>query len=190
MIYGNGLRITQSPTEVAITYEMIHDTRVIVLDDRPHMDGDVRQWMGNSRGRWEGDTLVVETANFTNRTNVGINGNGDPNSEALELTERFTRVDPEMIEYRVTVYDPVVFEAPYTLRLMLTTQPGYSMLEYSCHEGNGAVVNSLSGERVYERQVAEAIAEGRPIPERATRHNQIRNGVPDPEDVININAGE
>ena len=190
VIYGNGLRITQSPNQIAISYEMIHDTRVIRLDDRPQLDDDIRQWMGSARGHWEGDTLIVESLNFTDRTNLGVNGNGSPNSEALHLTERFRRVDPEMIEYIITVNDPVAYEAPYTLRLMLTTQPDYSMLEYSCHEGNGAVSNSLSGERTYERQVEEAIAAGRPIPDRAVNHNQIRNGVPDPEDIININAGE
>jgi hypothetical protein len=188
VIYGNGVRITQDPESVAISYEMIHDTRIIPLDARAHIDDGIRQWMGNARGRWEGDTLVVETANFTDRTNVGTNGGGAPNSEQFKLTERFTRVDPDMIEYVATVDDPVVFTAPFTMRLMITTQPNYSMLEYSCHEGNGAVSHSLSGERVYEKQVADALARGLPIPARATEHNQIRNGVAD--EVFNINAGE
>jgi len=190
VIYGNGVRITQQPGAVAINYEMIHDTRVIRLDDRPALASDIEQWMGHARGRWEGDTLVVESSNFTDRTNLGVNGNGAPNSEALQLTETFRRVDPEMIEYVVTVDDPVAYAAPYTIRLMLTSQPNYDMLEYSCHEGNGAVVNSLSGERVYERQVAEAIEQGLPAPPRATEHSQIRNGIPEPENVININAGD
>ena len=189
VIYGNGVRITQNPSSVAITYEMIHDTRLIALDGRPHVGDGIRQWMGNARGRFEGDTLVVESRNFTDRTNLGTNGNGTPNSEALVLTERFTRVDPEMIEYVATVNDPVAYTAPFTLRLMLTTRPGgYELLEYSCHEGNGAVRNSLSGERVYEKQVAEALAKGLPPPARATEHNQIRNGVA--ERPFNINAGE
>jgi hypothetical protein len=188
VIYGNGVRITQDPQSVAISYEMIHDTRIIPLDGRPHLEDGIRQWMGNARGRWEGDTLVVETANFTDRTNVGTNGGGAPNSEQFKLTEKFTRVDPDMIEYVATVDDPVVHTAPYTIRLMITTQPDYSLLEYSCHEGNGAVSHSLSGERVYEKQVADALAKGLPIPARATEHNQIRNGVAD--EVFNINAGE
>ena len=190
VIYGNGLRITQSPEAVAITYEMIHDTRVIPLDGRAALEPDMRQWMGSARGRWDGDTLVVESTGFTDRTNIGVNGNGAPNSEALKLTERFTRVDPDMIEYVATVEDPVAFTAPFTLRLMITKRPGYDMLEYSCHEGNGAVRNALSGERVYEKQVADALAKGLPPPARATEHEQIRNGVPDPSIVIDINAGE
>ena len=189
VIYGNGVRITQQPQAVAISYEMIHDTRVIRLDDRPELNTDIEQWMGAARGHFEGDTLVVESSNFTNRTSIGVNGNGTPNSEALKLTERFRRIDPEMIEYVVTVEDPIAYTAPYTIRLMLTTQPNYDLLEYSCHEGNGAVRNSLSGERVYEKQVAEALARGLPPPARATEHAQIRNGG---EDVVpfNINAGE
>ena len=116
---------------------------------------------------------------------------GTANSESLKLTERLRRVDPEMIEYRVTVEDPVTLTAPFTMRLMLTTQPGYTFLEYSCHEGNGAVPNSLSGERAYERQVAEAVAEGLPAPRRATNHNEIRNGEGvDLSDPFDINAGE
>jgi hypothetical protein len=190
VIYGNGLRITQNPEAVAITYEMIHDTRIIPLDGRPALQTDIRQWMGSARGRWDGDTLVVESAGFTDRTNLGVNGNGSPNSEALEVTERFTRVDPDMIEYIATVSDPVAYTAPYTLRLMITKRPGYEMLEYSCHEGNGAVRNALSGERFYEKQVAEALAKGLAPPARATEHEQIRNGIPDPSAVIDINAGE
>ena len=190
VIYGNGVRITQNPQALAITYEMIHDTRVIPLDGRAPLDAGIRQWIGSARGRFEGDTLVVESANFTDRTNLGTNGNGPPNSEALKLTERFTRVDPEMIEYVATIEDPVAYTAPFTLRLTITARPEFEILEYSCHEGNGAVRNSLSGERVYERQVAEALAKGLPPPARATEHNQIRDGIPDPADVIDINAGE
>ncbi|HEY5666935.1 MAG TPA: hypothetical protein VIV64_09455 [Gammaproteobacteria bacterium] len=187
-IYGNGVRIAQSPDSVAINYEMIHDTRIIRLDDRPPLDGEIRQWVGAARGYWDGATLVVESGNFNDRTNTA---GGAPNSDAMKLTERFRRVDPEMIEYVVTVDDPVALTAPFTMRLMLTTQPGYMFLEYSCHEGNGAVPNSLSGERAYERQVAEAAANGLPPPRRAVNHNEIRNG--DGVDIsqpFDINAGE
>jgi len=190
VIYGNGLRIVQNPEAVAVSYEMIHDTRIIPLDGRPHADGNIRQYMGNARGHWEGDTLVVETTNFTDKTNVGVNGNGAPNSGELKLTERFTRVDPQMIEYTATINDPVAFTAPFTMRLMITATPGYQMYEYSCHEGNGAVRNSLSGERVYERQVAQALAKGLPAPPRAVRHEEIRNGPVEGERLFNINAGE
>ena len=190
VIYGNGVRIAQNPDFVAISYEMIHDTRIIALDGRPQIGDGIRQYMGNARGHFEGDTLVVKTTNFTDKTNVGVNGNGPPNSESLELTERFTRVDPEMIEYIATVKDPIAFTAPFTLRLMITTQPNYQMLEYSCHEGNGAVLHSLSGERVYEQQVAEAIANGLPIPARATEHGEIRNAEFEDVRLFDINAGE
>jgi hypothetical protein len=114
-----------------------------------------------------------------------------PNTEQLKLTERLTRVDPAMIEYVATVDDPGAFTAPWSLRVMITSRPGYEVLEYSCHEGNGAVGHSLSGERVYERQVAEAKAKGLPPPARATNHEQIRNGVPgEGQRYFDINAGE
>jgi hypothetical protein len=191
VIYGNGVRITQNPTSVAISYEMIHDTRIIPLDGRPPLDSGIRQWMGSARGRFEGDTLVIETTNFTDRTSVGSNGGGVPNTEQLKITERLTRVDPAMIEYVATIDDPGAFTAPWTLRVMITSRPGYEVLEYSCHEGNGAVGHSLSGERVYERQVAEAKAKGLPIPARAVNHEQIRNGVPgEGQRYFDINAGE
>jgi hypothetical protein len=191
VIYGNGLRITQNPESVAISYEMIHDTRIIPLDGRPALDNGIRQWMGSARGRFEGDTLVVETTNFTDRTSIGVNGGGVPNTEQLKLTERFTRIDPQMIEYVATVDDPGAFTAPWTMRLMITSRPEYEVLEYSCHEGNGAVAHALSGERAYEVQVAEAKAKGLPIPERAIEHEQIRNGVPaEGQRVFDINAGE
>ena len=190
VIYGNGLRIAQNPEAVAISYEMIHDTRIIPLDGRPALENGIRQWMGSARGHFEGDTLVVETTNFTDRTSIGTNGGGVPNSEQLKLTERFTRVDPAMIEYVATVNDPGAFTAPWTLRLMITSRPGYDVLEYSCHEGNGAVGHSLSGERAYERQVEEAKAKGLPIPERAVEHNQIRNGPAEGAEIFDINAGE
>jgi hypothetical protein len=191
VIYGNGVRIAQNPESVAISYEMIHDTRIIPLDGRAPLDSGIRQWMGSARGRFEGDTLVVETTNFTSRTSVGSNGGGVPNTEQLKITERLTRVDPAMIEYVATIDDPGAFTAPWTLRVMLTSSPGYEVLEYSCHEGNGAVGHSLSGERVYEKQVAEAKAKGLPIPARAVNHEQIRNGVPgEGQRYFDINAGE
>ena len=187
-IYGNGVNIAQSPNAVAITYEMIHDTRIIRLDRRDSADDVPAQWMGTARGHWEGDTLVVESTGFNDRSNLT---GGAPGSTELKLTERFRRVDPEMIEYRVTIEDTVTLTAPFTLRMMLTTQPGSAFLEYACHEGNEAVRNSLSGERVYERQVAEATAQGLPPPRRATNHNEIRDGAGvDISDPFDINAGE
>jgi hypothetical protein len=191
VIYGNGLRIAQNPESVAISYEMIHDTRIIPLDSRAPVDSGVQQYMGVARGHFEGDTLVVVSTNFTDKTSLGVNGNGPPNSDRLKLTERFTRVDPAMIEYRATVDDPGAYAAPWTVRLMITSRPGYEMYEYSCHEGNFAVRGGLGGERAYERQVAEAKARGLPIPERAVEHEQIRNGLPaEGARPFNINAGE
>ena len=161
VLYGNGIRIAQTPTEVVISYEMIHDTRVIPLDGRPHLGSSIRQYMGDARGHWEGDTLVVETTNFTDRTAFGA-----PHSDKLKLTEWFTRIDPQMIDYRIRVDDPVTFTAPFTLRLTITEQPNYQLYEYSCHEGNSAVRDALSGQRAYDKAVAEAIAKGQPIPPR------------------------
>ena len=114
VLYGNGLRIVQTPNEVVISYEMVHDTRVIPLDGRAaHIGAGIKQYIGDARGHLEGDTLVVETTNFTNKTAV----NGAPHSEKLKLTEWFTRIDPEMIDYRFRVDDPDTFTAPFTMRL-------------------------------------------------------------------------
>ena len=161
VLYGNGLRIVQTPDEVVISYEMVHDTRVIPLDGRAHVGPAIKQYMGNARGRFEGETLVVETTNFTDR--IGFQG---PNSEGLKLTEWFTRIDPQMIDYRIRVDDPTMYTAPFTMRFTITQQPHYQLYEYSCHEGNSAVGNALSGERAYERLVEEAKAKGQPIPPR------------------------
>jgi len=184
-IYGNGIRVAQSPTEVTITYEMIHETRVIRLDGRPHLEEDIDQFTGNARGHWEGDTLVVETRGFNDRISVG----GGPSSAHLRTTERLRRVDPEMLEYRITVEDPDTYTAPFTVRTMWTTQPGYYAYEYSCHEGNFAVGGGLAGERAFERQVAEAKTAGLPIPRRSTGLEVYR----DPEEgaqVFDVNRGE
>jgi hypothetical protein len=161
-IYGNGIIIAQSPNAVSITYEMIHETRVIPLDDRPHLAPELRHYTGNGRGYWDGDTLVVETTGFHPKVRVGSVA---PSPE-MKTVERIRRVDEEMIEYRITYNDPISLEAPYTMRVMWTTQPDYYVWEYGCHEGNGAVGNSLSGERAWERQVAEAIARGEEPPGR------------------------
>lgn len=189
VIYGNGIRIAQTPNEIAISYEMIHDTRIIPLYDRPFVDEEIRSYLGNSRGHWDGDTLVIETRNLTDQTSIGPNGNGTRHSDQMTLTERLTRVDPDMIEYFVTVNDPVAYTAPFTLRMMITRQPGYRLYEYSCHEGNGAVGHSLSGERAFERQVAEAIANGLPVPSREGS-GSIYGAPEEGAEIIDINAGQ
>ena len=187
-IYGNGIRITQSLDAFAITYEMIHETRVIPLDGRAHSSEAIRPYTGNGRGRFQGDTLVVETTNFTDRTGVGAGG---AHSDRLKLVERYRRIDPEMIEYVVTVDDPVTFTAPFTYRIVFTTTPGYQMYEYSCHEGNSAIDHSLSGERDYERRVAEAVAKGLTAPVRVPSAATLE--LPEDRDSIvffDINTGE
>jgi hypothetical protein len=161
-VYGNGARIIQTPDSVVISYEMVHDTRVIPLDNRPPLGDGIHLFMGDSRGHYEGDTLVIESRNFTNRTAVG----GAPHSEQLHMVERFTRVDPEMIDYEIHVDDPATFTVPWTMRMTITSQPGYQIYEYSCHEGNNAMRNALSAERAYEKAAAEAKEKGLPPPER------------------------
>jgi hypothetical protein len=189
VIYGNGIRIAQTPNEVAISYEMIHDTRIIPIYDKPFLDGDIRSYMGNSRGHWDGETLVVETRNLTDRTSIGANGNGTRHSDQMTITERFRRVDPQMIEYIATLSDPVAYTAPFTFRMMITRQPNYRVYEYSCHEGNGAVGHSLSGERAFEREVAAAVAAGLPPPSRDSGMS-IYGPPEEGAEIFDINAGE
>jgi hypothetical protein len=186
VLYGNGIVIAQSPDSVTITYEMVQETRVIPLDNRPHLAGGVTQYNGNARGRWDGDTLVVETRGFTDKTSVG---SGAPNSTGMRTTERIRRIDPDMIEYRITVDDSATYTAPFTVRAIWTTQPGYEVYEYSCHEGNFAVGGGLAGERAYERDVEEAKRNGLPLPRRATMAEIY--GVPaEGAEVFDINQGE
>jgi hypothetical protein len=161
-VYGNGARILQTPDSVVIAYEMVHDTRIIPLDGRQPLGAGIRQYMGDSRGRFEGNTLVIESTNFTDKTALG----GVRHSEQLKLTERFTRIDPQMIDYEVRVEDPLTWERPWTMRMTITQQAGYEIYEYACHEGNMAMRNILSAERAYERAAAEAVAKGLPVPER------------------------
>ena len=189
VIYGNGQRIVQTPDSVVISYEMLADTRVIPLDGREYPDDNVRQWLGSSRGHWEGDTLVIETRNLTDKTSIGGNGIGVRHSKDMVLTERLTRVDPEMIEYIATVDDPLTYVGPFTVRMMVTSQPGYEIFEYSCHEGNRAVSGALGGERLYERLVEEAIANGQPVPERIPSQPNL-DPLPEDESLfIDVNSG-
>ncbi|MBV9745266.1 MAG: hypothetical protein JO099_16010 [Acidobacteriia bacterium] len=157
VIYGNGQQIIQAPGYVTILQEMVHEARVIPLDGRPHASPHVRSYMGDPRGHWEGNTLVVETTNFLgNRTGIGLNGGGTPTSEALKLTERFTPVGPNEMRYEVTVDDPKTFAQPFKIGFPLTQEPGYQNFEYACHEGNYAMFDSLSGARAKERAAAAA----------------------------------
>jgi hypothetical protein len=141
----------RSPGYVALRYEMVHDYRVISLDDRPHLSSSIRQHMGDARGRWEGDTLVVETTNFTDRIGVGLSGGGVPNSLAMRLVERLTRIWNDMIRYEATVHDPQTWTKPWTVAFPLTRMPDYGMYEYACHEGNLGLRYALTGSRAGER---------------------------------------
>ena len=157
VIYGNGQQIVQGKGYVTILQEMVHEARVIPLDNRPHESGRIRSYMGDARGHWEGNTLVVETTNFIGgKTGIGLNGGGVPTSDALTLTERYTRVDPNTLQYEVTVNDPKTYVKPFKVAFPLTQEPGYQNFEYACHEGNYAMFDSLSGARAQEKAAAEA----------------------------------
>jgi len=161
VVYGNGNRIVQAPGQVILSYEMVHDTRVIYTDGRPHVPSKIRQYLGDSRGHWEGTTLVIETTNFTDQTSIGGgNGNGLRHSADLKITERITRVDKDELRYEVHVDDPKTYAKPFTISLPLTSPPGYVLLPYECHEGNYMLKNSLSAERLEDRAIAEDAARG------------------------------
>ena len=146
VIYGNGSQIIQAPGYVAILYEMVHEARIIPIDGPPHPGPEVKSYMGDARGRWEGNTLVVETTNFLpNKTGIGLNGGGTPTSDALRVTERFTRTGVNTMNYQATIDDPKTFTSPFTIGYPITQEPGYQNFEYACHEGNYAMSNSLSG---------------------------------------------
>jgi hypothetical protein len=151
VLYNSGIDITQGPGFVAIRYEMIHDIRIIPLGVRPHLSPSIKQYMGDARGHFEGDTLIVETTNFTERIGVGLSGGGTPNSFAMRLVERLTRVSKDTIRYEATVNDPSTWTAPWTVAFPLTRMPDYGMFEYACHEGNHGLKNALSGSRAEER---------------------------------------
>ena len=150
--YNNNYRIVQIPGYVVILIEMIHDVRIIPIDGRPHVPSGVRQWLGDSRGHWEGNTLVVDTTNFNGKTTFGFIYNG-LTDENYHLTERFTRTDPDTILYRFTIDDPTVYARPFTgeLTLSRTEDPIY---EYACQEGNYALANMLAGARASEQPAA------------------------------------
>jgi hypothetical protein len=159
VVYGNGQQFVQGLGYVMILQEMVHEARVIPLDGRPHAGPGVRSYMGDPRGHWEGDTLVVETTNFKGgATGTGNNGGGTPTSDALKLTERFTRTGPNEIHYEVTIDDPKTYVRPYTVSFPLTQEPGYQNFEYACHEGNYGLYDSLSGARAKEREAAAKAA--------------------------------
>src|SRR5262245_2185092 len=151
VVYGNGQRIVQAPGVVALSYEMVHDTRLIYTDGRPHINQSISQYLGDSRAHWEGDELVVETTNLTDRTAIGPNGNGNRHSAQMKMTELFKRVADDVLQWQITIDDPVTYARPFTLSLPLTPLDGGRLLPYDCHEGNYAVLQSLGGERAEDR---------------------------------------
>jgi hypothetical protein len=145
--YNNNVQIVQTPQYVLLMYEMIHDARIVPMDGRPHAEAGVRSWMGDSRGRWEGDTLVIDTTNFTDRTNFRGSGAN------LHLVERITRLDADTIEYRFTVEDPTTWTRPWTAAYPMVRSDG-PIYEFACHEGNYGLRDILSGAR-YEEMAAQ-----------------------------------
>ncbi len=148
--YNQNIQLFQTPDYVVILNEMVHDARIVPLDGRDHLPEHIRQWMGDSRGYWEGDTLVVETTNFTDKTasfNPSLSravGDGT----FLHLTERFRRVAEDTLRYEFTVNDPTTFTRPFTA--VLPMKRGEALFEYACHEGNYGLYNILAGARMEE----------------------------------------
>lgn len=151
--YNNNYRIIQSPGYVTILVEMNHDARVIPLDSRPHLAGTIQQWTGDSRGHWDGTTLVVETTNlkFNHQSRFGVGYLNGWSDDRLRVVERFTPSDGNTLTYRATVEDPTVFVRPWTVELSMDRTPG-PLYEVACHEGNYGMSNILSGHRAEERQ--------------------------------------
>jgi hypothetical protein len=153
-IYGNSYQIVQSPGFVAIRYEMIHETRIIPLDGRSHAGRDIRLYMGDARGRWDGQTLVVETTNLNGKESADIVGYGSPDrgaSQGLRIVERFTPVAPNTIAWSVTLDDARTWTRPWTFSMNLTKDSSQPVFEYACHEGNYGLTNILSAARAEEK---------------------------------------
>ena len=160
--YNNAYRIIQIPGYVVMMFEMIHETRIIPIDGRPPLDGRIRQWNGEPRGRWDGNTLVVESTNYNDKGSIATSAatgrmRGIPQTEAMHVLERFTRIDENTIDYSVTITDPKVYTRPWTVKLPLNRDETYQFYEYSCHEGNYALPNALSFGR--KRDAAKASGE-------------------------------
>jgi hypothetical protein len=149
--YNNTYQIFQTPGLVVILDENIHDVRSIAVDGRPQPGPNIRHWNGVSRGRWEGDTLVVETTNYHLRTTFRFPGA----PETMRATERFTRAADDRIDYRFTIDDPGTYTRPWTASLPMLGMPDYVIFEYACHEGNYSIRNALSGAREQEKQLAK-----------------------------------
>jgi hypothetical protein len=151
VVYNNGNEIVQAPGYVAFRNEMIHETRVIPLDGRPTPPASVKSYMGQSRGHFDGNTLVVRTTNLNGRTGMQGNGSMLISSDQTELEERFTPVSANVLQYELTVTDPKTWTQPWKVSFPLKRDPEYQIFEYACHEGNNSMRNILSGSRADER---------------------------------------
>ena len=154
--YNNAYQILQIPGYVVILYEMIHEARIIPMDARPHLPSTIKLWNGDARGRWEGNTLVIDTTNYNDKGWIATSAatgriKGIPQSERLHVVERFTRVNRDTINYEVTIDDPNVYTQPWKVAIPLSRDPEYRIFEYACQEGNHAVENVLSGGRAAEK---------------------------------------
>jgi hypothetical protein len=148
-IYNNNFQIYQSPGYVVIAPEMIHSARVIPLDGRPHLNKNLKQWLGDTRGRFDGNSLVIETTNFRSDDGAVYQG---ASAETFRITERFTRVAADTINYEFTVSDPATWTKPWTAVIpWIKVDPGEQMYEYACHEDNFDIVHLLSGARRREQ---------------------------------------
>jgi hypothetical protein len=150
--YNDGNQIVQAPGMVVLRNEMIHETRIIPVSssgvDRPHPSAAIRSWMGDSRGHWEGNTLVVETTNFNDQTQI----NNATVSDAARVIERFTRTGENTLEYRITIEDPKTWTKPWTIQFSMKRDAEYRLYEYACHEGNYYMYNALTGARAEEKK--------------------------------------
>jgi len=157
--YNNAYQIIQVPGYVVIASEMIHETRIIPVDGRPALGSAIRQWNGESHGRWEGNTLVVLTTNFNDKGDIATSAatgriRGVAQSDALKVTERFTPVDAKTIAYEVRIEDPKIYSRPWTVQLPLNRDDTYQMFEYACHEGNLSIPNELTAGRAADAAAA------------------------------------
>jgi hypothetical protein len=153
-MYNSGIEIVQAPGYVVIRLELVHETRVVPVDDRPPLAADIVQWLGASRGRFEGDTLVIETTNFNGESPMLIVGPGGkplPTSRELKIVERLTRTDANTIEYEIAVEDRIVLTRPWKAAFPLNRDDDYRMFEYACHEDNSAIRNFIEASR-FERR--------------------------------------
>lgn len=158
--YNNNLRIVQTPKYIVLVTEMIHDARIVAMDDRPHLTSQIRRWSGDSRGRWEGNTLVVETTNFTDKTPTfqlpvtlaaATEGGAVGTGKNMHLVERFTPVSESRLDYEYTITDATTFVSPFTVNIPMRTADG-QMFEYACHEGNYALPGILKGARLLDAE--------------------------------------